>query len=473
MKVLVTGATGYVGGRLVPRLLAHGHQVRVMVRDPRRVTGRPWAGSVEVAAADVEEPDSLGPALEGVDAAYYLIHLMGSGRDFARRDRQAAHSFAAAAGDLRRLVYLGGLLPDADDLSAHLASRAEVGQILREELPTVEFRAGPVVGSGSASFEMVRYLTERLPMMVAPRWILNPVQPVAIRDVLDYLVAALEQGEEGVYSIGSDPLPFREMMLEFARVRGLRRLIVPVPVLTPRLSALWVGLVTPIPNSLAVPLIEGVVHPVVADTSAARRDFPDVEPMPYREAVQRALRSTERAEVATRWSGALGSGPAFELRQEEGLIRELRRLRTSAAPQQVFNAVSSLGGDRGWLVWGWAWRLRGALDRLIGGPGLRRGRRHPRQLLPGDAVDFWRVEAVEEPRLLRLRAEMRLPGRAWLQWEIAPEGDGSRVVQTAMFAPYGLGGLLYWKALYPFHKVIFSSMVRAVARDAEGERDPL
>ncbi len=469
MRVLVTGATGYVGGRLVPRLLEAGHEVRVMVRDPARVAGRRWAGSVKVAVADVEDPASLQRATDGVDAAYYLVHLMGSGSDFAKRDRRAAESFAAAASGLDRVVYLGGLVPQAEQLSAHLASRAEVGEILRASLPAVELRAGPVIGSGSASFEMVRYLTERLPVMVAPRWILNAVQPVAVRDVLDYLVLALERGRPGVYSLGCEPLSFKAMMTEFARVRGLRRVIIPVPVLAPRLAALWVGLVTPIPNSLAVPLIEGVVHPVVADTTEARRDFPEVSIMPYREAVQRALRSTERAEVATRWSGALGSGPGYELRQEEGLIRELRRIRTSAPPRAVFRVVSSIGGDRGWLVWDWAWRLRGALDRLIGGPGLRRGRRHPREVLPGDAVDFWRVEAVDEPRLLRLRAEMRLPGRAWLQWEIVPDGDGSQLVQTAMFAPFGLGGLLYWKALYPAHKVIFSGMVRAMARAAEAE----
>jgi uncharacterized protein YbjT (DUF2867 family) len=467
MKTLVTGATGYIGGRIVPELLERGHDVRVMVRDPARIAGRPWAERVEIVTADVEKPAFLPTALEGVDTAYYLIHLMDSGRDFVDRDRAAAHNFAGAAQKLRRVVYLGGLLPEAAQVSPHLASRAEVGQILRDRLPTVELRAGPVIGSGSASFEMVRYLTERLPAMVAPRWILNQVQPIAVRDVVSYLLAALEQGDEGVYNIGSEPLSFKGMMQEFASVRGLRRVIVPLPVLTPRLAALWVGLVTPIPNRLAVPLIEGVIHPVVADSSKSRQDFPEIDPLPYRRAVERALESIERETVDTRWSGALGAARAVELTTSEGLERETRRFNTSAPPEHVFRVVSSLGGDTGWLFWNWAWTLRGALDRLVGGPGLRRGRRHPSALLPGDAVDSWRVEAVEEPRLLRLRAEMKVPGKAWLQWEAEPDGEGTCVVQTALFAPVGLTGTLYWILLYPIHKIMFSGLVRSVARAAE------
>jgi uncharacterized protein YbjT (DUF2867 family) len=468
MKVLVTGATGYIGGRLVPRLLEQGHDLRVMVRDPARVAGRPWASSVEVVRGDVEDPESLGDALQGVEAAYYLIHLMGAGGDFAQRDRQAAENFVAAGRHLRHVIYLGGLLPEAKKESKHLASRVEVGEILRAGLPTIEFRAGPVVGSGSASFEMVRYLTERLPAMIAPRWILNEVQPIAVRDILGYLTLALEREPAGLYNVGASTLTFKGMMQEFARVRGLRRLIVPVPVLAPRLAALWVGLVTPIPNKLAVPLVEGVVHPVVADTSRARTDFPEIVPLAYREAVARALRQTTENAVATRWSGALGSAPAFNLSQSEGMIRETRSCRTSADPEATFTAFSSLGGDRGWLFWSWAWSIRGLLDRLVGGPGLRRGRRHPAELEPGDAVDFWRVERVEPPNLLRLRAEMKVPGRAWLQWEAVPDDGGTQLVQTALFEPIGLVGHLYWNLLYPVHKFIFSGLVRAIASHAEG-----
>jgi len=467
MKVLVTGATGYVGGRLVPRLLDRGHDVRVMVRDPARVAGRSWASGVEIVKGDIEDPSTLGPVLEGIEAAYYLIHLMDTGHGFVRRDREAARSFVAAAGHLRQVVYLGGLLPDAEGVSDHLASRAEVGKILREGLPTAEFRAGPVIGSGSASFEMVRYLTERLPAMVAPKWILNDVQPIAVRDILQYLLLALERGSTGIYNVGTEPMSFKAMMQVFAEVRGLKRVIVPVPVLAPRLAALWVGLVTPIPNRLAVPLIEGVVHPVVADSSRARADFPEVEPIPYREAVGLALRSTEANAVSTRWSSALGNAPAFELSQSQGLIRETRSRVTSASQEATFRAFSSLGGDRGWLFWNWAWAFRGFLDRLVGGPGLRRGRRHSTELEPGDALDFWRVEQVDPPKLLRLRAEMKVPGRAWLQFEAIPEGRGTRLVQTALFEPIGLGGQLYWNLLYPIHRLMFSGMVARVATLAE------
>jgi len=463
MKILVTGATGYIGGRLVPRLLDRGYDVRVMVRDPARIAGKAWVEQVEVVRGDIEDPASLDPVVEDTDVAYYLIHLMDSGKGFAHRDRRAAESFVRAASKLKRVIYLGGLLPEADDVSDHLSSRAEVGQILRDGLPTVEFRAGPVIGSGSASFEMVRYLTERLPAMVAPKWILNDVQPIAVRDILEYLLLALDRGSPGIYNVGAKAMSFKAMMEVFADVRGLRRVIVPVPVLAPRLAALWVGLVTPIPNRLAVPLIEGVVHPVVADSSRAREDFPEIAPLPYRRAVERALEKTEANAVSTRWSSALGDASAFELSQSQGLIRETRTRLINANPEATFAAFSSLGGNRGWLYWNWAWAFRGALDRLVGGPGLRRGRRHPTDLEAGDALDFWRVEQVDPPRLLRLRAEMKVPGRAWLQFEALPEGDRTRLVQTAIFEPVGLGGQLYWNLLYPIHRVMFSGMVRRLA----------
>ncbi len=467
MKILVTGATGYIGGRLVPLLLDEGHKVRVMVRDPSRVAGRSWTGLVEVVAGDVEDPASLARAAEGMDAAYYLVHLMGGGGDFVSRDRAAAQNFVKAAAGIGHVIYLGGLVPEAEKISDHLASRAEVGEILRAGLPTTEFRAGPVIGSGSASFEMVRYLTERLPAMIAPRWILNQVQPIAVRDILSYLVLALGRGPSGVYNVGSDRLSFKGMMQGFAAVRGLRRLIVPVPVLAPRLAALWVGLVTPISNRLAVPLIEGVVHPVVADTSRAEQDFPGVRPLPYPEAVSRALQQTSEDLVTTRWSGALGDAPSFELSQSEGMILEIRRFHSTADPQSTFNAFASLGGSTGWLFWNWAWVVRGLMDQMVGGPGLRRGRRHPTRLEQGDAVDFWRVERIDEPHLLRLRAEMKVPGRAWLQLETEPDGDGTMLTQKAIFEPHGLGGQLYWNALYPFHKIMFSGLVRRIAARAE------
>lgn len=469
MKVLVTGATGYIGGRLVPRLLERGHSVRVLVRDPGRIAGRPWADRVEVTAGDLLDAATLGPALAGVEAAYYLVHSMDSGQDFEERDRTAARNFSAAvqeAGGVRHVLYLGGLQPAGSDISGHLRSRAEVGEILRAGLPTTELRAGPIIGSGSASFEMVRYLTERLPAMIAPRWIMNEVQPISVRDILSYLLLALERGPLGVVDIGSDRLTFRQMMEVYAEVRGLRRLIVPVPVLTPRLAGLWVGLVTPVPNTLAVPIIQGVIHPVIADTEKARRLFPEIEPAPYRRAVELALEKLQTTGAETRWSGALGRRLTYQLADREGVIRETRTLKVDAPPERVFRTFSGLGGERGWLVWERAWRLRGLLDRLVGGPGLRRGRRHPAELWPGEALDFWRVETVEPPHLLRLRAEMKVPGRAWLQWEARPEDGGTRLVQTALFEPVGLAGVLYWYLLYPLHKRIFSDLVRAVEREA-------
>ncbi|MBK8232497.1 MAG: DUF2867 domain-containing protein [Candidatus Eisenbacteria bacterium] len=438
MKILVTGATGYIGGRLVPRLLELGHAVRVLVRDPARIAGRSWAVRVEIATGDLVTGEGLESALSGIDVAYYLVHSMYGGTDFAARDAGAARRFAAAGSALRLTIYLGGLVPRADDISAHLASRAEVGAILRAEIPTTELRAGPIIGSGSSSFEMVRYLTERLPAMIAPRWIRNPVQPIAVRDAMEYLIAALDRPALGVVEIGADPLPFMDMMHGYAAVRGLRRIILPVRVLAPTLAARWVGLVTPIPNALAVPLIAGVVHPVLADRAAARAHFPGIVPISYRDAVVLALGRTEHGAIETRWSDALGDAPAcnpttfatYAQSDWEGVIREVRTRRVATRPDQVFRAFAGLGGARGWLVWNWAWNLRGLLDRVVGGPGLRRGRRDADELLVGDAVDFWRVEAVVPGRLLRLRAEMRVPGEAWLQWEAIDEGDSTRLVQV-------------------------------------------
>jgi len=442
-----------------------------MVRDPRRAVRRVWTDRVQVRAGDLLDPASLAGAFDGMDTAYYLVHSMYSGNDFAARDREAATNVVRAAAGLGRLVYLGGLLPGGDrSPSAHLASRAETGRVLRDGLPTTELRAGPIIGSGSASFEMVRYLTERLPVMVAPRWIMNAVQPIGVKDVLRYLVLAGERPPLGVVDIGGDVLTFREMMLQYAAARGLHRLILPVPVLTPWLASRWVSVVTPLPSSIAVPLIEGVINPVLAETTRAREHFPEIEPIPYREAVARALQRATDDRVDTAWSDALNSSPSYELSDTEGLIREVRTVECRASVTRLYETVASLGGDRGWLAWNWAWKFRGLLDRLVGGPGLRRGRRDANVLLPGEAVDFWRVEVTEPPRRLRLRAEMKVPGQAWLQWEIAPTPTGSVLAQTAIFAPRGLAGALYWYVLYPVHKQIFSAMAREIARAAEQEQ---
>ncbi|MFN4033521.1 MAG: SDR family oxidoreductase [Fimbriimonadales bacterium] len=467
-RILLTGATGYVGGRLTPRLLECGYSVRVLARDPERLAARPWREQVEVVAGDMGDLNSLRRALQGVDIAYYLVHSMQTGADFAQRDREYAQNFVQAGREtgLKHLIYLGGLLPREGAPSLHLSSRAEVGVILREGLPCTEFRAGPIIGSGSASFEMARYLTERLPVMITPRWIDNLVSPIGIRDVLNYLLQAAAREPLGVVEIGATPLTFREMMLIYAEERGLKRVVLKTPVLAPKLAALWVGLVTPIPNRLAVPLVEGIVHSLVADTTQARRLFPEIRPMEYRDAVRLALtRIAERA-VETHWSGALGAAQTYALQDWEGLIREERTVLVEAPPEAVFRAFCSLGGETGWLVWNWAWRLRGLLDKLVGGPGLRRGRRHPYELLPGEAVDFWRVEQVAPNRRLRLRAEMKTPGKAWLEFEAIPEEGRTRLVQRALFEPRGLPGALYWYALHPIHKRIFSDMARALAQRA-------
>jgi uncharacterized protein YbjT (DUF2867 family)/uncharacterized protein YndB with AHSA1/START domain len=477
MRVLVTGATGYVGSLLVPRLLAAGHEVRVLARDPARAAARSWGARVEVVRGDVLDPATLGPALGGTDAAYYLVHSMGPNPRFHERDLAAAGHFAAAAeaAGLRRIVYLGGLGDDAGPLSEHLASRHATGARLRAgRVPVTELRAAIIVGAGSLSFEMVRYLAERLPVMLCPRWVYTRVQPIAIRDVLDYLVAALDREEAAgrVVEIGGeDVLTYRDLMQGYAALRGLRRWLVPVPVLSPGLSSHWVHWMTPVPKGIARPLIEGLRSEVVVRDDLARRLFPEVKPMGYRAALAAALEGLERGELQATWSDALATSqgdrrPAV-LSTTEGLVVERRAVAVDAPAEAVFRAFSGLGGERGWLYADWAWRARGLLDRMVGGVGLRRGRRDPDALRVGDALDFWRVEEVSPPRLLRLRAEMKVPGRAWLQFEAQPaEGGGVQLVQTAYFAPRGVAGLAYWYALYPIHGAIFANLVRRVAERA-------
>ena len=476
-RILVTGATGYVGGRLVPRLLEAGFAVRCLVRDPGRLEGRLWRGRVEVVAGDATVPATLGPALAGIDVAYYLIHSLGTGEEFARRDREAAAAFGAAAraAGVLRIIYLGGLGDPATALSHHLRSRQETGAALGEAgVPVTEFRAGVVVGSGSLLFEMIRHLAERVPVMICPRWVFTRTQPIAIRNVLDYLVAALDQPESSGRIIeigGADVVTYGEMMTGYAAERGLRRWLLPVPVLTPRLSSFWVHLVTPIPAAVARPLIDGLKNEVVVRDTTARRLFPDIAPVGYRVAVRRALAKLDAGEVETSWSDALASSqgdqPVVRLENREGMILERREMRVAASAERVFASVMQLGGRRGWLFMDWAWRLRGACDRLAGGVGMRRGRRDPDGLRPGDALDFWRVETVEAPALLRLRAEMKVPGRAWLQFEVREAQGSTLLAQTAFFAPKGLAGLLYWYALYPVHAMIFSGLVRRLAARAE------
>lgn len=467
MKILVTGATGYIGGRLIPVLLEKGYGVRAFVRDPKRLRGKRWYKSVEVAEGDLEDPESIENALEGVDAAYFLVHAMYEGEDFAAREELFAENFAKAAKNIEKVIYLGGLLPEDETTSEHLQSRANVGEILRRNGNVTEFRAGPIIGSGSASFEMVRYLTERIPIMVTPRWVKNPVQPIAVRNVVEYLTAALEKEPLGIVDIGADSLPFRGMMEIFAEVRGLKRIIIPVPVLTPLLSGLWVGLITPIPNSLAVPLVKGIINPVLANTGKAFEVFPEIKPMPYRDAVRRALAQIEQKATETRWTSSLGKNENYQLTDDEGLIKEVRTVLTDAKPASVYKSFTSIGGENGWLAWNWAWKLRGWMDSLIGGPGLTRGRRHPTNVQIGEALDFWRVEDLAEDKFIVLRAEMKVPGKAWLRFEAVPRSGKTELIQTALFAPKGLLGFLYWYLFYPVHFFIFEKMCRRIALAAE------
>jgi uncharacterized protein YbjT (DUF2867 family) len=470
--ILVTGATGYIGGRLVPRLLAEGHRVRCLARNPERLAGRRWPG-VEVIKGDVADADSLEAALRGVTQAYYLVHAMGEDRpDFRGRDQRQATTFAVACvkAGVQRIIYLGGLGDPNRHRSDHLASRQEVGAALGSSgIPVLEFRAAVIVGSGSVSFEMIRHLTERLPIMVTPRWVGTRCQPIGVRDVLAYLLEALQHPDvTGVFEIGGrDVLDYRRMMLGYAEARGLRRLIIPMRVPLPILSVLWVDLVTPIPLELAGPLVEGMSTEVVVRDPRAREVF-RVVPMSYREAVDLALQRMDEDAVETTWASSLAGEPEGRaLGSHEGMLLERHSRHVKARPELVFQTFCALGGENGWPAGNWLWQLRGLMDRLLRGVGMRRGRRHPRELRVGDPVDFWRVEALEPDRLLRLRSEMRLDGNAWLQFTVRPEGPGSRLEQTAFFEPHGLLGLLYWYSSLPFHLFVFPVMIRTLKRRAE------
>lgn len=475
VRVLVTGATGYIGGRLVPRLLEGGHHVRSVARNPSRLEGHRWPG-VEIVPGDLEEPDLFWNIFDGIDVAYYLVHSMASGAAFRERDRLMALSFAEAAAKagVKRIIYLGGLGDPAKVHSKHLVSRQEVGRCLASTgVPVIEFRAAVIVGSGSASFEMIRYLVERLPVMIAPTWVNTLCQPIGIRSVLEYLVEALDHPTaRGVYEIGGhDVLTYREMMLRYARIRGLRRLIMTLPVPMPHLASQWVNLVTPIPLSIARPLVESLQTQVVVRSDAARLTF-RVQPTGYDEAVRRAVMRIEQDSVATTWASSLSSlsqdqGDEDEFGLHEGMLLDRKRRRVAATPERLFETICRLGGEEGWPAGNLLWQLRGAMDRMIGGAGMRRGRRHPRELRVGDPLDWWRVEALEAPHLLRLRAEMKLPGRAWLQFEVLPDARGARVEQTAFFEPWGMLGYLYWWAILPFHRFVFPGLINALKERAE------
>lgn len=475
-RILVTGATGYVGGRLLRALAARGMAVRGLARRPEILRARVGPG-IEVVGGDVLRPETLPAALAGIGTAYYMIHSMGSAEPFEERDAVAAQQFgrAARAAGVRRIIYLGGLGDSREALSPHLRSRQEVGDLLRASgVETIELRASVVIGPGSLSFELVRALVERLPVMILPRWVSVPAQPIAIDDVLAYLIAALElpSGASRVFEIGgADVVSYADLMREYAAVRGLRRWMIPVPVLTPSLSSLWLGLVTPLYARIGRTLIESIVHATVVRDPAAAQVF-GVRPRGMRAAIAEALHAEERELEETRWSDARSSLGAP---REWGGVRFGSRLvdaRTAlapVAPARAFAAVRRIGGATGWYYGDWLWTLRGWMDLLVGGAGMRRGRRDPDALRVGDVIDCWRVDVYEPDRRLRLAAEMKLPGRAWLEFEAEPHPAGTRLRQTAIFDPVGLAGLAYWYAISPLHQMVFAGMLRGLVAAASRE----
>jgi uncharacterized protein YbjT (DUF2867 family) len=471
--VLLTGASGYVGGRLLKAAEAAGVRLRCVARRPDHLRSR-VAAETEVVRGDVLDPASLATALQNVSTAYYLVHSMGSAGSFEEKDREGARNFAAAAGaaGVRRIIYLGGLGESSDELSTHLRSRHEVGEVLRDSgVQVIEFRASIVIGSGSLSFEMVRALAERLPVMVTPKWVAVKAQPIAIGDMIDYLLAALKLEVEGspIYEIGgADIVSYGDILREYSRQRGLHRLMIPVPVLTPRLSSLWLGLVTPLYARVGRKLIDSMIHPTVVRDDTALKVF-SIRPRGMREAIAIALRDEDLDYRGTRWSDAMSA--AGEPRDWGGVrfgnrLVDSRVIHIDVPPQRAFVPIQRIGGTTGWYYGEWLWQLRGFLDLLAGGVGMRRGRRDAESVEVGDAVDCWRVETFDPPRQLRLAAEMRLPGRAWLDFEVAAEGSGSTITQTAIFDPLGLPGIAYWYGIFPLHQMVFAGMLRGIARAA-------
>ncbi len=482
--ILVTGATGYIGGRLVAQLLKAGYRVRVLTRDASRLQGRSWTTQVEVVQADVLQLSTLPRAFEGVTAAYYLAHVMNGVADFRERNKAAARNFgnAARAAGVGRILYLGSLGDARADRSQRLLSRQETGEVLRQSsVPVTEFRASLIVGCGSMFFEMIRFGTERVPIMLVPRWVFTPAQPIAVSDVVNYLVAALTQPESAGRLIeigGPQVLSYGDMVVGYARERGLPHLMIRWPMFSARLSSQWVHWATPIPSSVAYSLVEGLHGPVVVQEDSARRLFPEIKPRDYATVLKGSLARLDAGQVDTAWSDALatsqGDKTPVTFKWSEGMFIESRQRFTSASPEQVYRVFAGLGGERGWLYGTWLWQVRGWVDRFFGGVGVGRGRRNPDDVHVGDAVDFWRVEKVEPGRLLRLRAEMRMFGPGWLEFEAQPQPDGStRLLQTAFYAPRGFLGHVYWHSLVPFHAFIFSGLIDQIVRHAEASQRSL
>lgn len=476
-RILLTGATGYVGGRLLKSLETGRHSLRCLARSPEHLRHR-VAPSTEIVEGDARDLDAVRQALGGIDVAFYLMHALGVGSGWQQIETQTAETFSRAAAEegIGRIIYLGGL-GAKQGLSDHLATRHRVGEILRASgVPTIEFRASIIIGSGSLSFEMIRALVDRLPIMTVPKWVRVRAQPIAIEDVIEYLKRAveIEVDSSDVFEIGgADQVSYADIMAEYARQRGLKRVMIPVPVLSPWLSSLWLGLVTPLFARVGKKLILGVSNETIVRDNRATEIF-DIRPRGTAEAIARALVNEDHEFSQTRWSDAISAHG--EMRRWGGVrfgsrLVDSYAISVSAPPDTAFAAIERIGGETGWYYGDWLLRLRGFLDLLVGGVGMRRGRRDPTVLVPGDVVDFLRVEAVEPNRLLRFQAEMRLPGRAWLQFEVEPAGEGSTLRLTALMDPVGLSGLLYWYSVHPFHRLLYTRILRAIARMAE-ERSP-
>ncbi|HMZ06232.1 MAG TPA: SDR family oxidoreductase [Anaerolineales bacterium] len=476
-KILVTGPTGYVGGRLIPRLLEAGYDVRVLARDPSRLQGRPWLDRVEVIQADALDPASLPVALEDVSTAYYLIHGRQGGKITSERDLSAARNFVRSAekANLERIIYLGELVDPTAKLSPYLRSRHETGYILRQgRVPVTEFRAGMIIGSGSVLFEMVRYLAELQPVFICPSWFLSQAQPIAIRDTLSYLVSALETPESIGKLIeigGATQLTYADMLLGYSKERGFKRWLIPTPIYAPRLSAYWIHMVTPVSYQAILPMIEGLHIESLVHDDLARKLFPTIEPLDFQTAMRYTLAKIENGQVETSWSDALvtsaGDIKPYQFKLEEGMFMEKRQMLTNLPAESIFRAFTGIGGERGWLYMDWAWSIRGWMDKAIIGVGLRRGRRHPDEIRAGESLDFWRVESLTPNQSMRLRAEMKVSGKAWLEFQVTPQENGKNLfVQTAYFAPRGLLGYLYWYAVWPFHLFVFDGMLRRLVERA-------
>ncbi|MEO1990447.1 MAG: SDR family oxidoreductase [Pirellulales bacterium] len=473
MNILLTGATGYVGRCLLPKLEQQGYRVRCLARRPEKITENKEP-STTIMVGDAANADDLARACHGIDVAFWLVHSMESGVDFERADRLAAEQFgkAAKAAGVDRIIYLGGLGADNDTLSAHLRSRHEVGAILRASgVEVIEFRASIIIGAGSFSFDLVRTLVERLPVMICPSWVATPTQPIAIADIVSYLTAAicLEKNTSQVFEIGGpDKESYGAIMKEYARQRGLTRLMIPVPVLTPRLSSLWLKLVATKYSKVGRKLIDGLKNPTVVEDTRSLDTF-RIRPRDLRTAVREAEQNEDQEFANKRWADVADSEELphrYGGKPEGSRLVDHRHAVVSVSPEKAFTAIECIGGQNGWYACNWLWKLRGLIDRCCGGPGMSRGRRDPKTLVTGDTLDCWHVEFCDPPRRLRLAAEMKIPGRGWLEFEVVPRADDVTIHQTAVFDPKGLSGLVYWYAIWPLHELVFTKMLAGIVKKA-------